>query len=145
MSKQYNQNNHQNNDVTTLTFDQSVIEIIASRAALAVDGVLAMQGTAFDKAKLAAKDVLAIDQEPQTNTVGVSAEVGQIEVAVDLDIVVEYGKNIPQINETIINNINQEITRYTGLKVVEVNVNVADIIKKEEYRRLHLKQIDQID
>lgn len=141
MSKQYNQYNYQNNDIAAVTFDQSAIENIASRAALAVDGVLAMQGTAFDKAESAAKDMLL--NEPEAPAAGgVNAEVGQVEVAVDLDIVVEYGKNILQINEDIISRVSQEITEYTGLKVVEVNVNVADIIKIQEYQRLHLKQID---
>lgn len=143
MSKQYNQYKHQNNDIAAVTFDQSVIENIASQAALAVDGVLAMQGTAFDKAESAAKGRLL--NEPEAPTGGVNAEVGQIEVAVDLDIVVEYGKNILQINEDIISRVSQDITQYTGLKVVEVNVNVADIIKIQEYQRLHLKQIDAIN
>lgn len=66
-------------------------------------------------------------------TDGVNVEVGTKEVAVDLDIVVEYGKDIPAIVESIKTIVSQNVEVMTHLKVVELNANVVDVKTKAEH------------
>lgn len=151
-----------------LNFDAQAIETIASRAVLEVDGVLTTQGNAFntalsqaanfaDQVKEKAQESFSDDdqgdekegqdqeedkghEEGDHYQDGVNAEVGNVEVAVDLDIVVAYGKEIPKIFDEIVENVNKRIHEATGLEVVEVNVNVRDIMTEEDYRKVHYKQ-----
>jgi uncharacterized alkaline shock family protein YloU len=58
---------------------------------------------------------------------GIRVEVGTKEVAIDLDISVEYGSRIPEIVRNIRKNITEKITQMTGLDVVELNINVNDL------------------
>lgn len=75
---------------------------------------------------------------------GVSVEVGSKEVAVDLDIVVEYGKDIPAIVESIKAIVFQNVDSMTHLRVVEVNVNVVDIRTKEEHEAASVTVQDRL-
>ncbi|MGE5335087.1 MAG: Asp23/Gls24 family envelope stress response protein [Nitrososphaerota archaeon] len=65
-------------------------------------------------------------------TTGVSVEVGQREAAVDLNMTVEYGVNIPQVAEAVRQNIMERIQAMTGLLVKEVNINAADLYFADE-------------
>lgn len=58
---------------------------------------------------------------------GVSVEVGEREAAVDLDIVTWYGQSIVDVTEAVRANVIERIETMTGLKVVEVNINVGDV------------------
>jgi len=58
---------------------------------------------------------------------GVSVEVGRREAAVDLNMVVDYGVNVPQVAEAVRENIMDRIQAITGLIVKEVNVSVVDL------------------
>ena len=64
---------------------------------------------------------------------GINVEVGSKQVATDLKIVVEYGKDIPEIVETMKSIIGTEVKKMTHLEVVEVNVEVVDIKTREEF------------
>ncbi|MCZ0717770.1 Asp23/Gls24 family envelope stress response protein [Aerococcus kribbianus] len=125
------------NDVNTLTFDANVVEDIANKAVLSVDGVLATQGDAFDKVQ----DAVSKTDEAE----GVDAEVGEVEVAIDLDIIVEYGKEIPKIQSEIVKTVSHDVNKSTGLTVVEVNVNVKDIMKLEDFKKVQMKQFSDED
>ena len=63
---------------------------------------------------------------------GVRVEVGSKEVAIDLDIVVEYGSRIPDVVRDIRRNISQKINEMTGLEVVELNIRVNDLSFPDE-------------
>ncbi|MHB9680521.1 Asp23/Gls24 family envelope stress response protein, partial [Lactococcus lactis] len=67
-------------------------------------------------------------------TTGVDVEVGKTQVAVDLKVVTEYRKNVPDIYEKIKEVIRKEIAAMTELEVVEVNVTVTDIKTKEQQK-----------
>lgn len=58
---------------------------------------------------------------------GVSVEVGEREAAVDLDVVTWYGQSIVEVTEAVRSNVRDRIETMTGLKVVEVNINVDDV------------------
>ena len=58
---------------------------------------------------------------------GVSVEVGEVEAAVDLNLIVEYGRTIHQIAEAVRTNVIRRVEDLVGLRVTEVNITVSDI------------------
>lgn len=115
----------ENRHVSKLTFENSVIEKIASIAASEAEGVLDLQGGVFTgfQEKFGSGDM----------TKGVDANVGEKEAALDIEIIVEYGKSAPKIFEKIKQIVSQQVNLMTGLEVVEVNVNVKDVMTRKEY------------
>ena len=109
-----------------LTFDDKVIQKIIGIALEEIDGLLTVDGGFLSN--LAGKIVNTDDV-----TSGIDVEVGKEQVAVDLDIVCEYGRNMNNVYDSIKEIISREITKMTGLNVVEVNVNVVDVKSKEQY------------
>ncbi|MEB3101442.1 Asp23/Gls24 family envelope stress response protein [Ferviditalea candida] len=101
-----------------------VIEIIAGLATVEVPGVAGMSGgIAGGIAELLGRKNLSK---------GVKVEVGQKEAAVDVSIVVEYGRRIPEVAAEIQKNVKNAIYSMTGLSVVEVNVHIHDVHFKEQ-------------
>ena len=99
-----------------------VIEVIAGLATVEVQGVAGMSGGfASGVAELLGRKNLSK---------GVKVEVGQKEAAVDVSIVVEYGKRIPEVAADIQLNVKSAIESMTGLSVVEVNVHIHDVMFK---------------
>lgn len=111
-----------------LTFDDKVIQKIIGIALSEVDGLLTVDGGFF--ANVAGKLVNTSDV-----TSGIDVEVGKKQVAVDLDIVAEYGIDISKLYDKIKNVIVREVKNMTELEVIEVNVNVVDIKTKEQYEK----------
>lgn len=104
---------------------QSVVVKIAGLATREVAGVHAM-GTSSTRAFGALKERIPGSSGPSA-TQGVSAEVGETQVALDLDVVVEYGVAIADLGRSIQRNVKSSVERMTGLEVTEVNVNVDDV------------------
>ena len=77
-------------------------------------------------------------------TSGVNVEVGKEQVAVDLNIIVEYKKNVPELYQEIKKVITNDISNITDLEVVEVNVNVVDIKTKEQHEADSVSLQDRI-
>ncbi|APB30505.1 Asp23/Gls24 family envelope stress response protein [Vagococcus teuberi] len=109
-----------------LTFDDKVIQKIIGIALEEIDGLLTVDGGFLSN--LAGKIVNTDDV-----TSGIDVEVGKEQVAVDLDIVCEYGRNMNNVYDSIKEITSREIKKMTGLNVVEVNVNVVDVKSKEQY------------
>lgn len=122
---------------STLTYDDKVIEKIVGHALENVGGLLAVTGGFFSNIK---NNLVNSDSV----TDGVSVEVGTKEVAVDLAIVVEYGKDIPAIVESIKAIVAQNVASMTHLKVIEVNVNVVDIRTKGEHEEASVTVQDRV-
>ncbi|CAM2804991.1 General stress protein, Gls24 family [Streptococcus acidominimus] len=123
---------------STVTYDEKVIQKIVGHALENIDGLLAISGGFFANVK----DKLVNSDDVTT---GVNVEVGKEEVATDLDIVVEYGKDIPSIAEGIKTIVAQNVEVMTHLKVVEVNVNVVDIMSREEYETSSVTVQDRVE
>ena len=109
-----------------LTYADKVIQKIIGLSLEKVSGLLAVDGGFFSNLT----DKL-INTDNVTN--GVNVEVGKEQVAVDLNVVVEYQKNVPAVYEEIKNVVVEEVSKMTDLEVVEVNVNVVDIKTKEQH------------
>lgn len=102
----------------------TVVAKIAGAAAREIEGVhdLVPLGAGATIAGLAGRLTRA-DQRAS----GVNVEVGQREAAIDLNMTVDYGVNIPQIAEAVRQNIIERVRGMTGLIVKEVNINAADL------------------
>lgn len=98
-----------------LTYEDKVIQKIIGIALENIDGLLTVDGGFFSNLteKLVNTDNV---------TSGVSVEVGEKQVAVDLDIVAEFGKDINKIFDEMKTIISKEVKQMTGLEVIEVNV-----------------------
>ena len=58
---------------------------------------------------------------------GVRVEVGEVQAAADIDLVVEYGVVIPDLAEAVRRNVINAVERMCGLEVTEVNISIDDI------------------
>ncbi|APY88981.1 Asp23/Gls24 family envelope stress response protein [Streptomyces alfalfae] len=111
------------------TIADGVVEKIAGLAARDVEGVHAMGGG------LARTFGAVRDRVPGgTKSVsrGVKAEVGEVQTALDLEIVVEYGVSIADVARDVRENVVAAVERMTGLEVVEVNIAVSDVKLPDE-------------
>ena len=109
-----------------LTYEDKVIQKIIGLSLENVSGLLEIDGGFFSNLK----DKLVNSDDV---TAGVNVEVGKTQVAVDLNVVVEYQKNVPALYNQIKDVVVAEVSKMTELEVVEVNVNVIDIKTKEQH------------
>lgn len=109
-----------------LTYEDKVVQKIIGIALENIDGLLTVDGGFFSnmKEKLVNTDDV---------TAGISTEVGKKQVAVDMDIVVEFGKDVEEVFDQMKELISKEVEKMTHLEVIEVNVNVVDIKTRQEY------------
>ena len=110
-----------------LTYEDKVIQKIIGLSLENVPGLLAIDGGFFSNlsGKLVNTDNVASGVD--------NVEVGKEQVAVDLKVVVEYQRNIPELYKKIKEIVVSEISNMTNLEVVEVNVDVVDIKTKEQH------------
>ena len=113
------------NDDSKISVAESVVTKIAGLATREVAGVHAM-GSGSSRAFGALKERIPGSSGPSV-TQGVSAEVGETQVALDLDVVIEYGVSIADLGRSIQRNVKNAVERMTGLQVTEVNVSVGDV------------------
>ena len=100
-----------------------VVKTIAAKAAADVEGVYKLAGGVVDEVSK------ILGKKRPTN--GVKVEVGEVECNIEIYIVVKYGYKIPEVAEEVQKNVLEEVSRLSGLKVVEVNVYVQHV-KMEE-------------
>lgn len=110
------------------TIADGVVEKIAGLAARDVMGVHAM-GSGMARTFGAMRD-----RVPGGRSVarGVKAEVGEVQTALDLEIVVHYGVSIRDVASAVRENVISAVERMTGLEVVEVNIAVSDVKLPDE-------------
>jgi len=110
------------------TISDGVVEKIAGLAARDVLGVHAM-GSGLSRTFGAVRD-----RVPGSKSVtrGVKVEVGEVQTALDLEIVVDYGVSIADVARAVRENVIAAVERMTGLEVVEVNIAVSDVKLPDE-------------
>ncbi|MFI9615955.1 Asp23/Gls24 family envelope stress response protein [Streptomyces sp. NPDC052023] len=111
------------------TIADGVVEKIAGLAARDVVGVHAM-GSGLSRTLGAVRD--RVPGGSKSVTRGVKAEVGEVQTALDLEIVVEYGVSIADVARAVRENVIAAVERMTGLEVVEVNLAVSDVKLPDE-------------
>ena len=101
-----------------------VVAKIAGLAARDIPGIYSM-GTSM--ARRVGQFRSMIPGASESVSQGVSVEVGEREAAIDLNVVTWYGQSIVEISEAVRRNVIGQIEGMTGLRVVEVNVQIDDI------------------
>lgn len=109
-------------------YDDKVIQKIIGVAIEKIDGLLTVDGGFFSNA---AEKLVNTDNV----TAGIDTEVGKKQVAVDMNVVIEYGKDITEVADQIRKVTHDEVEKMTHLDVIEVNVHVVDIKTKEEFEQ----------
>ena len=139
MTEKYNKNEELNqdaklNDGRELEYEESKLiiqdKVVAKIARIAVnniDGILEMKGNIADS-------IGSFFGSNDSKNAGVNVEVGEREAKVNLDVIIEYGKNARQIFNDIQRTVGQNVKEMTGLDVVTVNVDVVDVLTKKEYQ-----------
>ncbi|WP_244809861.1 Asp23/Gls24 family envelope stress response protein [Streptomyces sp. So13.3] len=111
------------------TIADGVMEKIAGMAAREVPGVHALGG-GFARTIGAVRGMVPGGRAGVTR--GVKVEVGEIQTAIDLAAVVEYGVAIADLAAGVRENVIAAVERMTGLEVVEVNIAVNDVHLPDE-------------
>ena len=96
-----------------------VVAIIAGLAATEVDGVASMAGNV---SKLGMKNL----------SKGVKVTVLEGVVTVDLNLNIEYGKNILETSKKVQEKVKSSIENMTGLEVADVNIHIASVDMENE-------------
>ncbi|WP_329397716.1 Asp23/Gls24 family envelope stress response protein [Streptomyces melanogenes] len=112
------------------TIADGVVEKIAGLAAREVVGVHAM-GSGLSRTFGAVRDRVPGGSKSAVAR-GVKAEVGEVQTALDLEIVVDYGVSIGDVARAVRENVIAAVERMTGLEVVEVNIAVSDVKLPDE-------------
>lgn len=102
--------------------ENGVVAKIAGIAAREVPGVFALGGGAA-RAVGAIRDALNSTDLTQ----GVSVEVGETQVAVDVTIVAEYPASLQKVADDVRAAISVAMSEYVGKQAVEVNVTINDV------------------
>ena len=107
-----------------IRISDDVVATIAGLAALETPGVAAMSGGMSEgwAKRLSGRNVQK----------GVSVEVGQVEAAIDLRVIIMYGMPIQEVCRQLQMNVREAVQNMTGLNVVEVNVKVEGVAFKDE-------------
>ncbi|XEC97621.1 Asp23/Gls24 family envelope stress response protein [Paenibacillus tarimensis] len=107
-----------------IRISDDVVSTIAGLAALETPGIAAMSGGISEglAKRLSGKNVQK----------GVTVEVGQLEAAIDLRVIVQYGTPIQEVCRVLQENVREAVQNMTGLNVVEVNVKVEGVAFKDD-------------
>ncbi len=107
-----------------IRISDDVVATIAGLAALETPGIAAMSG--------GISEGLAKRLSGKNAQRGVSVEVGQLEAAIDLRVIVHYGIPIHEVCRQLQDSVRESVQNMTGLTVVEVNVKVEGVAFREE-------------
>jgi uncharacterized alkaline shock family protein YloU len=111
----------------TTSIKDSVVSQIAGMAAREVEGVY-MGGSASRTAGNLLGSITGSDSQ----TRGVSVSVGRVEAAIDLTMGIDYGRNFLETVEEVRRRITERVESMTGLRVVECNATISDVIFPDE-------------
>ena len=104
------------------TINDGVVSKVAGIAAREARGVYALGGGAA-RAFGAIREAVAGTDQSQ----GISVEVGETQVAVDVTIVAEYPLALQDVADGVRRNVIQAVETIVGLEVTEVNVTINDV------------------
>ncbi|MER8089052.1 Asp23/Gls24 family envelope stress response protein [Streptomyces sp. NPDC058316] len=113
------------------TIADVVVEKIAGMAARDVPGVHAL-GSGFARSMGSMRERMPGAGSGKSVTRGVSVEVGEVQAAIDLEIVVDYGVSITDVASDVRENVIAAVERMAGLEVVEVDIAVSDVKLPDE-------------
>ncbi|AHD06089.1 Asp23/Gls24 family envelope stress response protein [Paenibacillus larvae] len=108
----------------SIRISDDVVATIAGLAAVDTPGISAMSG--------GMSEGLARRLSGKNMQRGVSVEVGELEAAIDLRVIVNYGCRIQDVCADLQRNVIEAVENMTGLRVIEVNVKVEGVSFQQE-------------
>ena len=122
MEKSVEQNTYvlqENDELGTVKIADDVVAVIAGLAATEVKGVASMAGKISNElmSKMGVKNLAK----------GVKVEMIGKSVRADLNLIVEYGYNIPAVSQKVQEKVKSTIENMTGLEVTDVNIRIAGV------------------
>lgn len=114
-----------NNELGTIRISDEAIGVIAALAGLEVAGVVSMAHGAVD----GIAELLGV-KPPHGR--GVKVEVSEDEVYIELNLVVEFGVDIPVVCQKVQDRVQEAVEDMTGLTVARVNVSVQGVKMKAD-------------
>lgn len=111
------------------TIKDEVFSFIVNKVVTEVKDVADMSGKLTDEFKKALR-------LGQSSSKGIKIESGEEEVAIDINILVNYGGYIPRIVKEVQDTVKEMVETMTGYRVVEVNVNVEGLVLPEKTKVL---------
>jgi uncharacterized alkaline shock family protein YloU len=107
-----------------ITIEDEVAEKVAALAALEVEGVADLGGD-IERVIENVRSRIGVGQ--RRGDQGVRAKVTDREVAIDVTIVVEYGRIALEVANAVKANVARSANHMLGMRVTEVNVTVDDV------------------
>ena len=127
IKKDLNEGRELEYEESKLLIEDKVVAKIARIAINQVDGILEMKGNIADS-------IGSFFGSSERRTAGVNVEVGEREAKINLDVIIEYGKNAREIFNNIQRVVSANVREMTGLEVVTINVDVVDVLTRKEYQ-----------
>ena len=109
---------HENEAIGEVRIADDVIGGIAGLATMEIEGISAMAGNAT-------KDLLR--KLSGNLSKGVTVEVEENNVRIDLAVMMEYGYSAPKVCRKVQEKVKSAVESMTGLNVTEVNVRIAGV------------------
>lgn len=109
-------------DLGKTTIEDGVVAKVAGIAANSVNGVYALGGGAA-RAVGALRNLTGTQSQSQ----GITVEVGETQVAVDVTMVADYPAPLQQLADRVRQSVIQAVETIVGMEVTEVNVTVNDV------------------
>ena len=109
---------HENEAIGEVRIADDVIGGIAGLATMEIEGISAMAGNAT-------KDLLS--KLSGNLSKGVTVEVEENNVRIDLAVMMEYGYSAPKVCRKVQEKVKSAVESMTGLNVTEVNVRIAGV------------------
>jgi uncharacterized alkaline shock family protein YloU len=113
-------------DLGTTRIADAVVAKIAGLAARDIPGVYSL-GTGMARRVGQLRSLVPGSSDADAAGQGVTVQVGEREAAVDLDLVTWYGQSIADIGDAVRRHVIGQVQSMTGLRVVEVNIQIDDI------------------
>jgi uncharacterized alkaline shock family protein YloU len=113
------------------TIADVVVAKIAGMAAREVSGVHAL-GSGPARAMGSMRERVPGAGSGRSATRGVGVEVGELQAAIDLEIVVDYGAPITDVAGAVRESVISAVERMAGREVVEVDILVSDVKLPDE-------------
>lgn len=113
-----------------IVFDNEVLEKIAGRTASEVDGVLGLQGNLIEN--LSGR--FSNSDNPETG-VSIDQDNEQKTVAIEMTVILEYGKRSEEILDKISTKVVNAIKLMTNYQVTEIKLQVKDMLTREEWQQ----------
>lgn len=108
------------NDYGKISISREVIAVVAGLAAMECYGLVGMASQKL-------QDGLAELLGRESLSKGVAVKISEDEVTIDLFIIVEYGINIQEVANNVVDKVEYTIEKTTGVKPSKININVQGV------------------